>query len=321
MSTKDAPSTEPGYRIGAVSRLTGISTDTLRMWERRYGVVEPHRAEKGNRLYTRDDISRLALIKRLVDAGHAIGTIANLSQEQLQERLGPYAEGAGLSAPGEAASCRVAVLGDALAVRLPGMSAELEGLDLVGLYRERRRFEEEVVSLKPDVVILEYPTVHEDTVTEVKRLARRSAARALVVYGFATAAAARQLRSSRILPVRAPVDASELRRLCLGGRVEVSEAPEPAGDLLGGPVPPRRYDDGELARIAMSSTTVKCECPHHLSDLVSGLAAFETYSAQCESRHPDDAALHAYLHATTARARAMIEDALARVVESEGIEV
>ena len=32
-----------GYRIGAVAKLTGISTDTIRAWERRYGVVEPNR--------------------------------------------------------------------------------------------------------------------------------------------------------------------------------------------------------------------------------------------------------------------------------------
>ncbi len=323
MSKGKSDSKEPTYRIGAVSRLTGIPTDTLRMWERRYGVVEPQRTEGGNRLYTRDDISRLAFIKRLVDAGHAIGTVANLSIEQLQERLAPHAVAAAVPAAGQgAAACRVVVVGDALPIRLPEQAAELEGLGLVGLYRERGRFAEEAVSLGPDVAVLEYPTVHEDTVVEIKRLARRSsAARAILVYGFGTAAAIRQLRSAQILPVRAPVDIAELRRLCLGERVEVAEGPAEEGELLAGPVPARRYNNEELARIAMASTTIKCECPHHLSDLVVNLAAFESYSAECESRNTDDAALHAYLHSTTARARALIEEALARVVDAEGIEV
>ena len=52
-----------------------------------------------------------------------------------------------------------------------------------------------------------------------------------------------------------------------------------------------------------------------------GLVAFESYSAECENRSSEDAALHAYLHATTAQARAMLEDALTRVVEAEGIEL
>jgi len=86
-----------------------------------------------------------------------------------------------------------------------------------------------------------------------------------------------------------------------------------------GPVPARRYDGPELARIAAASTTVKCECPHHLAEVIMSLTAFEDYSAECESRSLDDAALHAYLHLITARARAMLEQALARVAAAEGI--
>ena len=60
-----------GYRIGKVSRLTGISADTLRIWERRYAAVVPVRTEAGGRLYSADDIARLKLIKNLV--GDAFG--------------------------------------------------------------------------------------------------------------------------------------------------------------------------------------------------------------------------------------------------------
>lgn len=66
---------------------------------------------------------------------------------------------------------------------------------------------------------------------------------------------------------------------------------------------------------------MECECPRHLVDLVVNLTAFEVYSANCESRSPADAALHAYLHETTARSRELIEHALKRVVTAEGIDV
>jgi hypothetical protein len=88
---------------------------------------------------------------------------------------------------------------------------------------------------------------------------------------------------------------------------------------LSEPPPPRRFDAETLAGLATASTTVRCECPHHLVQLVYGLSAFERYSAECESRNLEDAALHAYLHLTTARARALIEDALARVADGEGL--
>ena len=73
-----------GYRIGAVAKLTGISPDTLRVWERRYGCIVPQRSPGGGRLYSADDIARLQLMKLLVDRGDSIGAVATLDQEALQ---------------------------------------------------------------------------------------------------------------------------------------------------------------------------------------------------------------------------------------------
>ena len=77
--TDKAQGNSPTYRIGAVSRLTGVPADTLRVWERRYSVVTPYRAESGTRLYGPEDVGRLTLIKRLVDRGDAISSVANLT--------------------------------------------------------------------------------------------------------------------------------------------------------------------------------------------------------------------------------------------------
>ena len=74
------------YRIGAVSRLTGISTDTLRAWERRYGAVAPPRGGR-SRDYNQADVERLILLRRLVEKGHSIGTIARLPDAELRAML------------------------------------------------------------------------------------------------------------------------------------------------------------------------------------------------------------------------------------------
>jgi DNA-binding transcriptional MerR regulator len=71
------------YPIRAVSKLTGISVDTLRAWERRYAVVEPERDERG-RLYGEADVERLKLLRQLVEQGHAIGRVAALTSEELR---------------------------------------------------------------------------------------------------------------------------------------------------------------------------------------------------------------------------------------------
>lgn len=75
------------YRIGAVARLTGISPDTLRIWEQRYTAVSPQRSPRGGRLYSTGEMERLRLMKQLVDAGDAIGEVSGLDTETLQGRL------------------------------------------------------------------------------------------------------------------------------------------------------------------------------------------------------------------------------------------
>src|SRR4051812_13187558 len=57
------------YTIKQASRLTGVSEASLRAWERRYGVVVPHRNEAGYRLYDDQDLAAVSTMRRLVDAG------------------------------------------------------------------------------------------------------------------------------------------------------------------------------------------------------------------------------------------------------------
>jgi len=84
------------YPIRAVAKLTGLSIDTLRAWERRYEVVKPQRDDRG-RLYTQSDVQRLQLLRAAVEKGHAIGRLATLSDQQLRELLSRSATAATVS--------------------------------------------------------------------------------------------------------------------------------------------------------------------------------------------------------------------------------
>jgi DNA-binding transcriptional MerR regulator len=77
---------ETTYPLGAVSRLTGLSAEVLRAWERRYGAVQPLRTPGGTRRYRAQDLERLRLLKTAVDAGHRIGDVANLEDAELARR-------------------------------------------------------------------------------------------------------------------------------------------------------------------------------------------------------------------------------------------
>ncbi len=74
------------YPIRAVAKITGLSLDTLRAWERRYQAVVPERSDRG-RLYGPEHIERLLLLNALVQKGHAIGGIASRSDGELRGLL------------------------------------------------------------------------------------------------------------------------------------------------------------------------------------------------------------------------------------------
>ncbi len=70
--------------IAAVERDTRLSKDTLRVWERRYGFPSPQRDGLGERAYTLEQVEKLRVVKRLLDAGHRPGRIVPLPIAQLQ---------------------------------------------------------------------------------------------------------------------------------------------------------------------------------------------------------------------------------------------
>ncbi len=69
--------------IAAVERDTGLSKDTLRIWERRYGFPMPHRDAAGERAYPLEQVQKLRVVKRLLDGGHRPGRVVPLPMEAL----------------------------------------------------------------------------------------------------------------------------------------------------------------------------------------------------------------------------------------------
>lgn len=318
----DTPSSaeeeSPEYRIGAVCRLTGLSQHVLRVWEKRYGVVEPARSETGRRLYRERDISRLTLLKTLVDLGQAIGSIADLDDATLQRRI---EQSAGALAVDEAAEKpTLALIGESLAaMRDECVASGIFGL--LGHYRDVADFLAERSAERLDVAVIEWPTLQPDSAIEITGLANRLNARHLVpVYDYAPRATLRRLANNRVTPLRSPLDTAALEAV-VAWRFGLSARPGASSDDTGSVAPSRQFSDRQLAYLAAQSPAIACECPMHLAQLISKLVHFETYSAECESRNGEDAALHNYLFNTTSRARSMMERALVRVVELENLSV
>jgi len=70
--------------IAAVERDTGLSKDTLRVWERRYGFPVPQRDAVGERSYPIEQVEKLRVVKRLLDGGHRPGRVVPMPVGDLQ---------------------------------------------------------------------------------------------------------------------------------------------------------------------------------------------------------------------------------------------
>ena len=88
------------YRINVAAKSAGISTQLLRAWERRYGLLTPRRTDAGYRLYSDDDVAVLRGAKALVEEGRSISNVAQLPRAQLRAAAGRFsAIAAGIIAP------------------------------------------------------------------------------------------------------------------------------------------------------------------------------------------------------------------------------
>lgn len=101
----------PGFTIAVVERDTGLSTDTLRVWERRYLFPVPGRDVHGERLYSREQLEQLRLIKRLLDTGHRPEQVVGLPHAALQA-LGRQAGGKKQRPQGQRGKTAVTAAGD-----------------------------------------------------------------------------------------------------------------------------------------------------------------------------------------------------------------
>jgi DNA-binding transcriptional MerR regulator len=305
------------YRSGAVARLTGIPVQTLRVWERRYKIVGPRQSATGQRQYSSDDVARLTVIKQLVDSGHAIGSIAALDLTLLQSMRAKVAPVVSSDSGGAATPLRAVIVGEALAVRV--RHSQLAALNVVATTPKAEGSLDALKGVTADILLVALPTLNPESAPTIRALARQVLPQKIFVeYGFGSTGIAKDIRAMGCNLMHAPLDTDWLESLCrpvaAARRDRVRDPLRETGSFA-----PRRFDNKTLAEISLASVVLSCECPHHLADLLTRLGNFETYSAECESRTPADAALHRYLKEVTSNARALLEEALVHVVQAEGI--
>ncbi|HEX8884207.1 MAG TPA: MerR family transcriptional regulator, partial [Noviherbaspirillum sp.] len=303
------------HRTGVAARLAGLPVETLRVWERRYALSDTDRSAHGQRLYSAEQVRRLGLLKQLVDQGHPIGVLAGLPMRQLEEMTVSQA----LPQEGPGHTMRVALLGEGLIRRLAAGGRDSLGLVVRASCAQLAQAETVLQDAEADLLLVELSELDDSAVPRIVAARRACGAVAVVVlYRFCASATIRQLRAQGCLVARVPPELGELLLLC---RAALANARPPLRERRpAATMPrPRRFSDEALLALAGAASSVDCECPRHLADILMTVGSFERYSAQCASRNEADAQLHQALQLAAGQALAILEDAMERLARDEGL--
>ncbi len=282
------------YRIGTVARLTGITVECLRAWERRYGLMPTQRT--GNtRFYSRAQLNKLNKIKALIEQGHPISTLAELSAEQLDARLGGARSLATSRLP------QVGLVGPNLLL----LEQQSEDSDLAEVCQRWVSLEDFATSraterAQLDAVAIQLPTLNRDDLERARQAAPDC--RLVAVYQFASQDAIADARQQGAQTAAWPLSWVEL----MGSCAAPSETRTRTGKLA-----PHRFSDHELVALAGSALQRGDETPRHLVTLITNLNAFADYATQCIIERPGDAEVHERIREEASHARAQLERALA----------
>lgn len=80
------------YSIKELERLSGIKAHTIRIWEKRYSLIEPERTETNIRFYSDDDLKKIINVSVLNSHGIKISKIVGLSPEELNVQVDKLSE-------------------------------------------------------------------------------------------------------------------------------------------------------------------------------------------------------------------------------------
>jgi DNA-binding transcriptional MerR regulator len=314
------------YRIGTISKLAGIPVPTLRVWESRYAAFTPVKTEGQHRMYGEEDLLRATLMKQLCDEGHAISTIANLDIHALSQLHNKHRRGSMVEARHkQPQSVKMAVIGLALAGRIEtkNFSSNLLGssIEVTNIFADVQAAQSGPFEQPAEILLLKVNTLHEIVMRDIQRITTKNAAmKVIVLYNYGREQVAHAMRTAGMLVKREPItdyELAELIRSVLNVDANHSLSEAPPNSMI----PPRKYSDETLARVAGISTNVLCECPRHVAEIIAQLASFEQYSLECLNKSTEDAHLHAYLTSVSGSARALFEHALEKVAQHEGIEL
>lgn len=308
----------PLYSIGTVARLTGIKPDTLRVWERRYGLGASQKSPGGRREYTQSDLEHLQIVAALLEQGTRIGDIANRDRRTL-EIMSQVTPGNGSSSLPENKP-RFLFIGESIA---KWIDIHQGCISQVSAFIARQPIDAPLdLDLDDighiDAVVVECSSLDSRTREMLGAIRERTRAQKIIACCAETSELwDRELQREDITLLGLPLDP-----VSLGGEINtcVINKVRRTGDGNAGELveaKPRYFDEKQLKAAEGMSSNLHCACPNHISRLIEALNEFEDYSSKCSVESWHEAAVHSCIYAYTNQARWLMEKALQAALEED----
>ena len=313
--------------ISIVSKTLGIPSANIRAWENRYGVVQSIRTDGGRRRYTKKDVKKLGILKLLIDQGHKIGEIARLSHDELIGLAKKQNDENGKEfVDRNNQLCQsVLLVGHHYTYRLIDIiNSTSSGFVIEVFNGELNELTGDVAS-QYDIVVIDASFI------DLKKYEvflfgdnLKNKTKFVLLYSYSNTSTTEELETyENIYTVQTPVNIDSLKNLFEkfkqesknggAGEIEFSQQDSTPKERL--------YTNKELAILSQITSSIDCECPQHLGQLITNLVAFEEYSRSCVDKNTKDAVIHKHLFKVSSTARAMLEGALSVVISHENIKI
>lgn len=290
------------YKIGAVAKRTGISPECLRAWERRYGLEPAERAGK-TRFYSASQVERLTRVKALLEQGHPVSQLIQLSDDELQRRLRPPPPRAATHRRRTGLVGGQLILAHREAHRNPEASGT--GLEVVAEWSTAADLKAERGALPElDCLVVYVPTLDPQRLEDIEEI--YPDASLVVAFRYATSADLESCRQAGRAILRWPAEWQTLVRRVTATTPALADTP-------------RRYSEGELMHIAMMASQAGCDCPRYLAELIGEINDYESHARRCGSTYGTVDEDHRLVAGRLGTARGQLEESLHVLVEKHGL--
>lgn len=230
---------------------------------------------------------------------------------------------------------RVAILDEQIPAQLRERPVDADGLDVVWSGTSLEELLRFTARESPQIIVADLDRLGTDPSDAAERLLSSSAAELLItVYTFAPRSTLEHLAGQKRRVVKAPVSIPMLKTQMMSTivrgmladvsptrRAPSNRPPVPRSAIVSELPDAPRFTDAQLGTLRERQSSLACECPNHVAEIVTSLVAFERYSRTCANRNDDDAEMHRKLARATGEARRVMEAALGELLQFEKIAV